>query len=351
MGTQIRKDLEGDPYGWPRDAVDAALIALHRSQNITATLNGVPLAVGQLDQNKIAKAEFRIEKTTLTVGDRTALRALFQDLGIKTKSEELDAKAPEFFAALLALAAKAGGEAPAPAPPDPTHMEDIYALVGNDRLAKLKERATAIKANIAEWKQIVDLMGRRWPSWKTLERLAAHARSLDTAAEAVEECDAIRANRRLLAEPDLIAPLRATIADLLRQALNTLSQVHQKAYQEAIEALEANDTWLALSPSDQDEILREVGLRAPVVPELSNDDTLLAALDSQTLAARQAQVDAIAGREAKALQLAAQRLEPEVQFISLERAVLKTPDDVEAWLGRQRDELLNAIQQGPVQIQ
>ena len=43
---------------WPRDAVDAALIALHRQQHITATLNGQAIPLGQLDQNKIAKADF-----------------------------------------------------------------------------------------------------------------------------------------------------------------------------------------------------------------------------------------------------------------------------------------------------
>ena len=66
-GTQVRKDLEASPFGWPRDAVDAALIALHRSQHVTATLNGVAVVPGQLDQAKIPKTEFRVEKTTLSV--------------------------------------------------------------------------------------------------------------------------------------------------------------------------------------------------------------------------------------------------------------------------------------------
>ena len=39
-GTAIRKELEAAPFGWPRDAVDAALIALHRSQHLRVTLNG-----------------------------------------------------------------------------------------------------------------------------------------------------------------------------------------------------------------------------------------------------------------------------------------------------------------------
>src|SRR5690606_32707934 len=53
-GADIRKALGGTPFGWPRDAVDAALIALHRSQHITATLNGAAVPLGQLDQNKIS---------------------------------------------------------------------------------------------------------------------------------------------------------------------------------------------------------------------------------------------------------------------------------------------------------
>src|SRR5205814_10411115 len=50
-GTQIRKELEAAPFGWPRDAVDAALIALHSSQQLIATLNGTPVERGQLDQH------------------------------------------------------------------------------------------------------------------------------------------------------------------------------------------------------------------------------------------------------------------------------------------------------------
>src|SRR5439155_20348918 len=38
-GTEVRKALRSDPFGWPQDAIDAALIALHRSQHLTATFN------------------------------------------------------------------------------------------------------------------------------------------------------------------------------------------------------------------------------------------------------------------------------------------------------------------------
>src|SRR5207244_1553052 len=55
-GTEIRKLLRASPYGWPQDAIDAALIGLHRSQHLSAMLNGQGIAPGQLDQNRIAKS-------------------------------------------------------------------------------------------------------------------------------------------------------------------------------------------------------------------------------------------------------------------------------------------------------
>ena len=89
--------LRASPYGWPQDAIDAALIALHRTQHVSATLNGAVLAPGQLDQNKISKAEFRVEKITLTVTDKLAIRKVFQALDVSCKAGEELAKAPAFL--------------------------------------------------------------------------------------------------------------------------------------------------------------------------------------------------------------------------------------------------------------
>ena len=39
-GTAIHKTLKAPPYGWPQDAIDAVLIALHRGGHLRATRNG-----------------------------------------------------------------------------------------------------------------------------------------------------------------------------------------------------------------------------------------------------------------------------------------------------------------------
>ncbi len=350
-GAEVRKDLERSPFGWPRDAVDAALIALHRSQHITATLNGVAVAPGQLDQNKISKSEFRVEKVTLSVQDRNALRALYQELDVKAKGDELDAKAPEFFAALLILASEAGGDAPLPARPSVTDIEDMQKLVGNDRLAALRAKDTDLKARITGWKKTRDLIAKRQPAWQTLERMATNAAAMPEAQATLTQVEAIRANRLLLADPDPAAPLRAALADLLRQGLNTTQSAHEAAYARAVEALAADETWQRIPTGDQARILAEVDLEAPSKLDVGSDAALLAAVDAKNLAARKNEAEAVPARVAKALQQAAQLLEPRVQFVALERAVLRTETDIDAWLTRQRSRLLEALKRGPVQTQ
>lgn len=350
-GTQLRKELESSPFGWPRDAVDAALIALHRSQHVTATLNGVAVAVGQLDQNKVPKTEFRVEKITLSIQDRNTLRALYQEVDVKAKGDELDVKAPEFFSALLKLAGEAGGEAPAPARPTVTDIEDIRKLIGNDRLSALRTKEAEIKARIAEWKKTRDGIAKRDPAWQVLERLANHGSILPEAQQSLSQRDAISCGRLLLADPDPVAPLRSTLADLLRQALIAAQQAQEAAYQTAMDGLSANDTWQKLSPADQTRILGEVGLRAPAKPDTSNDNALLSELDAVSLSARRAEAEAIPQRATKAVQSAAKLLKPKTQFVKLQPSLLETEADVDAWLAEQRSAILNMLAAGPVQIQ
>jgi hypothetical protein len=208
-----------------------------------------------------------------------------------------------------------------------------------------------LKARIAAWKKTCELIAKRQPAWQTLERMAAHAGAIAEAQPALAQIEAIRANRLILADPDPAAPLRAALADLLRQALNATQSAREAAYAWAMEALADNDTWQQISAGDRARILAEVGLEAPSKLDVGSDAALLAALDARNLAARKTEAEAVKARVERALQQAAQLLEPEVQFLALERAVLKTEADVDAWLARQRGRLLEALKRGPVQTQ
>lgn len=349
-GSDVRKALGGSPFGWPRDAVDAALIALHRLQHITATLNGQAVALGQLDQNKIAKAEFRVEHATLSVGDRLTLRKLFQALGGSCKSGEEAMRAGEFLSGLIALAKAAGGEAPVPASPATTEIEDIQRLVGNEQLVAIKSKANDWEERIKAWGATRDLIAKRLPAWGILGRLAKHATNIPAAKSQLDQIEAIRSQRLLLEGSDPANALRQGIAGLLRDAVQTSHAEYYAAFAGANTALASNSVWAKLQPQDEASIKAAVGLLSPVKPDVSTDDALADTLDRKPLSSFQAEIDAVAGRINHAIERAARHLEPKVQTVMLERSTLRDVSEVEAWIERQKATLLAKIADGPVLV-
>lgn len=350
VGNEIRKALRSSPFGWPQDAIDAALIALHRAQHVTATLNGAPVALGQLTQSNISKSEFRVEHATLTMSDRLRLKKLFSVLGLTCKTGEELAKAREFLDAVLDLSAASAGAPPLPAAPSITDVEELQRLVGNEQLTELKKRADDLERRIAEWQKSRALAAERTKAWSTLERLAKHGMELAAAKSVLEQISAIR-DRRLLLEPtDPVSPLRQQLATHLRDAVSAAAEDRVEAYKAAQQMLASNAQWNRISESDRTAINNAVGLIEPSRIDLSSDERLVEALDRQSFNAMKAEADAVPGRVAQAIGRAAKLLEPHVQSIALERATLKTSSDLEAWLDRQRTKLSDALKRGPVLI-
>ncbi|MBI3372694.1 MAG: BREX system P-loop protein BrxC [Betaproteobacteria bacterium] len=350
VGGEIRKALRASPYGWPQDASDAALIALHRSQHITATLNGAAVPLGQLDQNKIAKAEFRVEYKTLSVQDRLLIRKLITQL-VQCKSGEEGARAPEFLNALVILARAAGGNAPLPVQPVTTDIEDMQRLVGNEQLVAIKDKGLDLESRIRAWTTARDLAAKRLPSWAVVEHLARHAGDLPEVKPHLDQIEAIRTQRLLLEPTDSVAPIRIAIAGLLREAVNSAHAAHAADYELAIATLAGNDIWEKLDSTQQAGILGAVGLAAPVMPDVSSDEALGRHLDGRPLRVARAERDAISGRVQQAIERAAKLLEPTLRPVRIERATLRNEEDVSQWLIRQRAALLRALKDGPVLTQ
>jgi hypothetical protein len=349
IGGEIRKTLRAAPFGWPQDAIDAALIALHRSQHITATLNGTAIPLGQLDQNKIAKAEFRVEHATLSVQDRLAVRKLITQL-VQCKSGEEGAKAPEFLSALLALGRSAGGEAPLPQAPAIIDIEDIQRLIGNEQLVAIRDKATDLGSRIQEWKATRELAQKRLPVWAVVEQLARHATDLSEARPHLEQIEAIRNQRLLLEATDSVSPIRIALAGLLRKAVTDAHATHVTAHEAGMRALDSNEGWKKLDATQKTAILSAVGLAMPVKPDVTSDEALGRHLDGRPLGVAVAERDAIPGRIQQAIERAAKLLEPKVQMVTLERSTLRTQQEVDAWLDRQKSKLLDGLKHGPVMV-
>lgn len=349
-GGDVRKALRVSPYGWPQDAIDAALIALHRSQHVSATLNGAVVGLGHLDQNKISKSDFRVERITLTVTERLALRKLFQSLSVSCKSGEELGKAPEFLDKLAALGRATGGESPLPAPPSTVDIEDIRARVGNEQLAGIRDKLSDFEKRIVDWTKTKALVDTRKPIWDTVERLARHAAGLASAAGHLEQVSAVRDQRLLLEATDPVSPIRSGLVDALRKAVQDAHSAHEQAYSSGMASLASSSVWEKLSPDQRTAVLANVGLTAPTAPDTSSDALLITSLDARSLTGRQAEADAVPGRVQKAMEQAARLLEPKVRPVSMERTTLSTKEDVKQWLDRQEKTLLDAIKDGPVLV-
>ena len=349
-GATVRKTLANPPFGWPRDAVDAALIALCRARHLSVTLNGAAITANELDQNRIARAEFRVERATLSVQDRLVLRKLFQTAGLTCKSGEEDACADEFLKWIIELARSAGGEPPLPAPPSVVDIEDVRRMSGNERLAAIRDNAKAWEENAGKWRKAVELVAERQPTWRLVERLAAHARGVEKAGALLSEVVAVRDGRQLLEDANPAADIRKQLAVLLRETVRAGSEIQDAAFAEALRTLEANETWRRTQSVDRDEIMKDVGLIAPEKPDVATDEALADLLDRRSLASVRAETDAIPARANRAVEQAARKLEPTVRPVALERTTLRNAAEVEAWTERQKRALLAAVADGPILV-
>jgi hypothetical protein len=349
-GGDIRKKLGETPCGWPRDAVDAALIALHRIQHISAKHNGMAVPVGELDQSKISKAEFKVEKATLTAQQRIRLRALFSKLNIKCKAGDEAVKAPEFLKALIDLGKSAGGEPPLPAAPVVTAIEDVQKLAGNEQLLVIDGNAADFEAKIKSWQALSDLAQKRLPQWSLLQRLAAHSVNIDVAAPLRAEVDAIRQGRMLLDQTDPVAPVLKQLAAILRAEVLQLVAAHRSAVEAALTSLAANPLWARIDTSVQKTLLSKYGLTEMRAPNIGTDAELADFLDRQSIERLRDVVAAVAGKVDAVLREIAKLIEPQVQYVTVTRDLLKSSADVDSWIDRQRKILLAAVSNGPVQV-
>jgi hypothetical protein len=349
-GGDVRKTLKASPYGWPQDAIDATLVALHRTGALRVTHNGQPVAPGHLDQNKIQSAEFRAEKVRLGTSDKIALRGLYQKAGVAVRPGEEEARASQFLEVLTNLARDAGGDPPLPPRPDTTQLDELGRLAGTEQLGGILKVRDDLEKSIDAWTKRKDLAAKRLPGWRLLERLHTHAAPLPVAAEVRAEIDAIRTNRCLLDDTDHVAPLRSKLAAALRAAVLEQFEKQQAAFETATKTLDVDSSWTALPPADREAILTQVGLRRPAEPVIKTDEDLVAELDRQSLAARADAVAAIPDRIARALEEAARKLKPKARRIAIRPATLESEADVKAWLSEHEQKLLDAVKQGPVII-
>lgn len=349
-GKEIRSHFADAPFGWSRDAVDAALISLFASGHLSASASGVTFKPKELDQNKIPVADFRVETSTIGTKDRMKLRGLYQSAGISCKPNEESSGAANFLSKLVELANGAGGEPPLPERPKTDLIVNIESLAGNEQLDTLLNNHDVLKKNAEDWAKAKELSDKRLPVYRKLIDLLRHARGLDFSETIQTQVNAIVEERRLLAATDPLVDLVTQTVDGLRATLTDTESTYNTIYDQQMNMLEETEGWKKITKDQRDQILSSVGLSKVSKGKVGNEDEVLASLNRLSLEAWKTKTAALPQQFADARKQADKLLEPKTQHISLSSGTLRTKEDIDTWIDKTKVDLQEKIQKGPIVI-
>ena len=349
-GRDVRTHFSDPPYGWSRDAVDAALISLFGTGHLRATSNGIPLKPGQLDQAKISATDFRVESATIDTRQRLKVRKLFKTAGVDCKPNEETAAASEFLIKLSDLARGAGGEAPLPERPDIGHLLNLQSLAGNEQLVGILNRHDELQKNNEDWIEARDLAEKRLPAYRRLKSLARHAEGLNAAKEVFPQIEAITANRSLLEATDPLPGLTKALADALRAALAEAEKHYSEVFDKESGRLEAAESWQKIAQSECDRILKGLNIAKASKGGTGTEQEVLESVERISLEAWRTRTAALPQLFAEARIQADKLVEPKTHHLKLRSATLRTPEDVRDWAATTEQVLLKQLKQGPIVV-
>jgi hypothetical protein len=350
-GSGVRAHFIASPFGWPRDAIDGALMALVAAGRLIAKRNSQQVEAKSFDTNTIGGADFERESNVVTLDQKLALRALAKDiLGLNVKAgEEVDA-VRRLLDEVKLLAHDAGGEAPLPARTDTDEVDRLRQSVGNKQLLETYSACDEMRKLHTEWTRRKQLAAERVPGWERVNAMARHAAALPIAAEVAPAISAIRDQRLLLEGSDPTNDVRQKLATALRAAITDAHAALASARASALATLDATTEWPKLTPGQQDVILRDNQLTPTPAPDVSGDEQVTATLERVSLAEWADKLAAIPGRLDNARRQAAMLLEPKSIVLTLPKRTITSVADLDRFLADLRALIEPRIGEGPIII-
>ena len=349
-GSDVRRHFSEPPYGWPRDAVDGALLALLAGGFLRASRNGRPVTARGMTQQQIGVTDFFSEGVIVSALQRIEVRKVASGLGLQVKSGEEAEIVPVVLARLVEASQAAGGGAPLPEPPDTSMVRNLQDLAGNQQIVGVAENADALLASHKAWSTAGEAARLRLPEWRRLERLLHHARDLAVAADSRPQIDAIRSGRALLSDPNPVPPLIIQVTAALRRAV---SEAHERLAADRdreVANLEISDSWLKLQAGDRKKIVESNELEPVPTLNVGDDQALMDCLEDTSLKEWKNRILAIKTQVNQAREQAARLVVPEAVTVRPPPATLKSREDVDAYVLQLKQHLLAQIDDHPVII-
>lgn len=352
-GSEVRQKFKGEGYGWPQDAIDGALLTLVGAGCVYARRNGQAVRLADLQRSQIGQTEFVSEGVPISAPQKIALRALLGTVGVANlrPGEELTAM-PRLLERLAALADEAGGAPPLPERPATRLLSELGALSGNEQFVAVYEQRATLQELFTAWQAQREQIAARLPAWQQLQQLQQATAGLPAAAATHEQLAALHARRALLAEPDPLPPLAATLSDVLRAALNAAFAQLQHVRAEELAGLDAAAEWQRLDAAQRQSLITRFGLAQLSAPSVGTVAELLATVAATPPSHFEREAHAFPGRVAAAREEAARLLAPQAVTVRLLRCTLAGQHEIEAYLEELRMQLQAAAAGGrPVILQ
>jgi len=163
--------------------------------------------------------------------------------------------------------------------------------------------------------------------------------------------EAIRSQRTLLTDPNLIRPLLNQVTAALRKAVTEAHGHLRQESDRAVGELEASEVWLELEPHDRTRILETKGLGPIPDLDVGADQTLMESLENASLHDWENQLLALRTRTDLAKEEAARLQAPKARAFRPPQATLNSREEVEAYIRDLKEQLLAQIDKHPLIIQ
>lgn len=350
-GNKVRNKFSGVGFGWPRDAIDGALLSLMVGGYIRAEVNSQQKSFREVTPRLINQVSFYSEGVTVSAIQRIGVRKILAEANVTYKNNEEVESIPQLLQELLALASETSGPPPLPMRPNTEKVEELKGMSGNERFIAVFEAKDDLLRDYASWIAARARKEARLPRWQILLSLAKHAESLSVIDEITPQIQAIQENRSLLAEPDPVPPLISTLTDFLRKSVQDAAKGLREKYQQELESLTGSKAWGQLDLSQQTALLSEAQIAKPVEVQVGTETALLAVLNARPLPTWRSRMDALPVRFEAARTQAARLLEPKAVKVVPKPATLKSSGDLDTYLDDLRDEVQTHLDQGnPVVI-
>lgn len=345
-GGDLRDSFTSAPYGWPKDAVGAALMVLVNAgvvKVIGEDKKPLQLADTPNAKAKIGVCTFTSETTRVSAGQRLAVEALLSEAKVDFVKNQAVLSVIALLDQMERLAKTSGGEAPAPASELVPDLDTLRGLSGNDLLVALADRAPELRKKLKAWVESAKNIQARMPNYQLAKRLSTLG-----ATEQAKMLNQVHDQRLLLSNPDPVPPIIADAAESLRSKLNAAYNAYTVAWEAADRRLSSDENWKKLS-SEQADTFRCESMLIPVKkPALDTPMAIADELTRRGLSEWDNMAKALPARVDEALIKAAKCFEPKIQTVQLPSGTIKDPADLQRWLDVIRRQIEEALTAGPV---